>query len=50
MTTAEIRNLPCPRCQTPNPVSKANVYLKCSSCGTQLKSVRVRKVKKNGRK
>jgi len=38
--------LPCPICGTKNPVSKANLRLRCSKCRTQLLSVKVRKAKK----
>ena len=37
------KGLPCPNCQTLTPVSRANVYIKCNSCGLPLRSVRIRK-------
>ena len=41
-----VRNLPCPICGTSNPVSQSNVRLRCSKCGTSLRSVRVVRRKK----
>ena len=43
-----VKNLPCPICKTLNPVSQANARLKCSKCGTNLVSVRVKKNIKRG--
>ena len=40
---SRVSNLSCPVCQTLNPVSRQNVYLRCSKCGTPLRSVRVKK-------
>ena len=34
--------LPCPNCQTLNPISRANVYLKCKGCGMLLRRVNVK--------
>ena len=43
----KVQYLPCPICQKMNPVSKSNLRMKCSQCGTNLLSVRIkRKVKK----
>ncbi len=39
----KVQYLPCPVCQTQNPVSQANLRMKCNSCGTPLLSVRVKK-------
>ena len=39
----KVQYLPCPNCGTQTPVSRANVSLKCSSCGMPLRSIRVRK-------
>jgi len=33
----------CPTCGTPNPVSRANVYVRCEGCGRRLISVKVKK-------
>ena len=38
-----VRNLSCPICGVSNPVSAANIYLRCSKCGTPLRSVKVRR-------
>lgn len=38
-----VQYLPCPNCEAMNPVSVANVFLKCKGCGMPLKSVRVRR-------
>ena len=38
-----VKNLLCPVCQESNPVSKVNTRLKCSGCGTNLISVKVKK-------
>ena len=40
---ANPKNLACPVCKMLNPVSKANVYLKCVGCNTPLRSVKVRR-------
>jgi len=43
-----IKELPCPVCNTLNTVSRANLRLKCHNCGARLLSVRVKtKLKKN---
>ena len=39
--------LPCPVCRTENPVSKTNLRIKCSNCGSQLLSIRIKKKVKN---
>ena len=33
--------LPCPCCGVLNPVSRANLYMRCSGCGRPLRSVKV---------
>ena len=38
-----VRNLSCPICGTSNPVSQSNVRVKCIKCGTQLRSVKVKR-------
>jgi len=38
--------IPCPVCSNPVRVNKALVRLKCSNCGAQLVSVRVRRIRK----
>ena len=40
-----VRTLSCPVCNAKNPVSKVNARLKCSGCGTQLISVKVKHIK-----
>jgi len=42
-----IQNLVCPVCGNSNPVSRANLRVKCSSCGAQLLSVKIRKARRN---
>ena len=38
-----VKHLPCPICNALNPVSAANISLRCRNCGTQLLSVKVKK-------
>ena len=42
-----IQSLPCPVCHSSNPVSRANLRVKCSNCGSQLLSIRIKKKIKN---
>ena len=39
----KIQSLACPICKQMNPVSRVNLRMRCSKCGTNLLSVRVRK-------
>jgi len=45
----KVRYLPCPICKQMNPVSRANLRMRCSKCGTRLLSVKVVK-NPNGKK
>lgn len=42
-TGGKVQYLPCPICSQMNPVSRVNLRMRCSSCGTNLLSIRVRK-------
>jgi len=48
MKSKRVVMLPCPICGERNPVSRENARLKCSKCGTMLRSVRVN-IKKSQR-
>lgn len=43
----KVQYLPCPVCQNMNPVSQANIRMRCSHCGTRLLSVRIKKSRRN---
>jgi len=45
-TGGKVQYLPCPICQQMNPVSRSNLRMKCSKCGTNLLSVRIKKSRK----
>ena len=41
----ETKLLPCPKCGVGNPVTKANLFLRCGGCNGRLISVHVKKKK-----
>ena len=46
----KIQYLTCPVCSELNPISRANLRLKCPGCGTNLLSVRIKKVLRRNKK
>ena len=42
-----VQNLPCPVCSQMNPISRSNLRIRCSNCGSQLLSIRIKKKVRN---